>query len=118
MGATLRRDVQEVRPGPYCYQVQAGPVSKAPMALIRSLELSRENAEALSRIAIEYWSPTNEWRYWEYFAPCMTVVRRVDWPSAADIVRAKALYRLDRAAAQHMFGLLEFPGFHGHPKTA
>jgi len=102
--AHLQRKGQEVRVVPYCYEVQAAPVSKAPMALIRSLELAKAQPETASRIAVEYWIPTNEWGYWEYFAPCMTIVRPVEWPSTAQLERAKDSYKLDRQRARRLWG--------------
>jgi hypothetical protein len=102
--AHLRHNVQTAVPTRYCYEVQPELTSVAPMALIRSLELAKKDSQKLKQIAVEYWSPLSKWNYWEFFAPCMIVVRLVEWPSGADIQRAKSLYQMDRQTARGMFG--------------
>jgi hypothetical protein len=88
------------KPTFYCYEVRADIYSKAPMSLIRSLEFAKQDADKTKKIALEYWLPKSNWRYWEYFAPSMTVVRRVDWP--LDGSAARTFYAADRELAKRL----------------
>ena len=90
-------------PPVYCYEVAATAVSKAPMAVIRLIELSRENPELLEQLNKEYWEPKREWKFWEYFAPSMTVISEMPWPSDIAIWTAGAPYEADKTLGMGEF---------------
>jgi hypothetical protein len=91
------------KPAFYCYEVEATPISKAPMALVGLLELAKADPDRACKIAHEYWEPKSNWRYWEYFAPMMTVVRVIKWPSEGDTARVQ--YSADRELGKRLWDL-------------
>jgi hypothetical protein len=98
--------LKESKPSFHCYEVEVGTVSKAPMALVGLMQLAESDHEKAKMIAIEYWEPVTKWKYWEYFAPMMTVIRDVKWPTALEA--AKSDYGFDQALGKRLWDLGSF----------
>lgn len=97
--------VRADQPSVYCYEVEAATPSKAPMVLFGFIEWVKDDLQKAADIAAEYWAPKHEWGFMEYFAPSMQIVRRLEWPSAIEIIRAKMSYDAERERAIRIFKL-------------
>lgn len=98
----------EKKPTFYCYEVDVASVSKAPMALVGLTHLAKSDPDKAKKIALEYWEPVTKWKYWEYFAPLMTVIREVKWPTYRELEDARSNYHFDQALGKRLWDLGNF----------
>ena len=79
---------------PELYQFETEEFSKHPMCLVESIRkalLSGDTALA-EALADEYWSPKQDWRFWEYLGPRIVGATQVDWPTPMDQYSASLSY--------------------------
>jgi len=51
---------------------------KAPFRLIHELSKRLKDSLPTTNPVREYWNPTHNWEFWEYFGPSFNVLGRVD----------------------------------------
>jgi len=87
----------------HLYRVGMPAAARHPMALIDAAGRNRGRPEALREIVEEYWQPTRGWRFWEYLGQTMTVVEKLEIPSAVMLAGASNRYGLDRELAVRLW---------------
>ena len=55
----------------------------------------RQRLNIAASVADEYWTPTKEWKFWEYISPEIEVLKELGWPSASELASAIDAYRRD-----------------------
>ena len=68
------------------------------MALVDQIAkaLSARDQRRAELLADEYWTPTQEWRFWEYLSKEMKGLGSEPWPDMIRMVTAGAAYDADR----------------------
>ena len=60
------------------YAVEMDLHGKGPYALVHAISRALDGGKLPSPAVDEYWSPKQEWRFYEYFGPTMKIVERLD----------------------------------------
>jgi hypothetical protein len=86
------------------YGVEFAKSSKQPMVLVNAMNiaLSENDAATAETLAAEYWRPTREWKFWEYTAPEVRVVEKVEWPDGVAQSLAFMTYQGDDRRLKQM----------------
>jgi hypothetical protein len=81
----------------HLYAVEMNASSRQPMvlfsAIARKLAAGQTNTAGL--LADEYWAPTQNWSFWEYLWPELTVVAEEHWPDLINVSHALQAYTND-----------------------
>lgn len=84
-------DTAEIR----VYRVQMENFHKAPFRLIHELK-KRLSASAPTDSAVaEYWSPSYDWVFWEYFGPSFEVIEKLDGVNSVEVFAFGIRYEKD-----------------------
>jgi len=69
----------------HLYAIVMETCSKHPMFLVHVIarKLSEGDENTALKVADEYWTPTQEWKFWEYINPEMVVIGPEACPSSA-----------------------------------
>jgi len=62
---------------PRIYKVKMINASKSPMALVNHLLLLGKDNQCCKDVAIEYWKPTLNWKFYEYLSEDMEIMEEV-----------------------------------------
>ena len=62
------------------YKVEMSGSCKAPFQLVVGIARRLEAARPADTLVAEYWNPTLDWFFWEYFGPSFTVIEEVPVP--------------------------------------
>lgn len=67
---------------PHLYTIQMNDPGIHPMCLVDAIakELSKDRVNLAEALADEYWSPTLEWKFWEYLCPEFRLLEQLQWP--------------------------------------
>ena len=87
----------------HLYRVEMPAPAPHPMALIDAARRNRGRVDALGEIVEEYWEPIRAWRFWEYLGCAMTVVEKLELPSAVMLAGASHRNGLDRDLAARLW---------------
>jgi hypothetical protein len=75
------RDVNDVN----LYQVKVDKPCKTVFAITNAIENKLNNNEDIEALIKEYWSPTMQWKVYEYLASSFEVVKKIDIPRINEI---------------------------------
>ena len=82
VGATRFMIGQKVDPF-WIYEVEMDKFQRAPFRITHEIAYRLRVGTPVDKLVAEYWSPTANWFFYEYFGPSLKVIREVP---AADIV--------------------------------
>jgi hypothetical protein len=93
---------------PFLYAVEMAVSSKQPMVLVNAVavELAGGRTETAMFLADEYWSPKQEWRFWEYTGREITIVAEVPWPDGLALAGPVNAYMRDSEELKHLLSRL------------
>ena len=82
---------------PHLYAVEIHLYSKHPMVLVgaTAVKLSQGQTDIALLLADEYWEPKQEWKFWEYISPEITILREEAWPHLTALSEALETYVRD-----------------------
>jgi len=68
---------------------------RAPFRIIHELQNRLDSSRAVERLVEEYWSPTKDWNFFEYFGPSFSVLEEMPPVSAKDLELFRYAYGID-----------------------
>lgn len=89
--------------GPFLYKVAMKNPRKVPMSLVNTILRKREGNALNDQIADEYWTPTREWKYYEYLSEEMKIIERLEILQEYYQNNASMLIGLDQDLAKTIF---------------
>lgn len=91
---------------PRLYVIELEKPSRQPMILVNAIHnaLIANDAAVAEMLAVEYWRPTREWKFWEYAAPQIRVAEEVEWPDSMAQTLALMAYQADDRRLKQMLG--------------
>jgi hypothetical protein len=89
----------------FLYQVRMTGPGRHPMVVAEGVAklLSQGKLEHATAAAKEYWSPTRDWKFWEYLSPNLKVVGQFSWPEGPCIYGARITYEKDKERCAAFF---------------
>ncbi len=60
------------------YRVETEPPWKAVFSLTHAIQKKLQNNESVSAAIDEYWSPTKEWKFFEYLSSSIKIIEKVE----------------------------------------
>jgi hypothetical protein len=89
---------------PKLYSIACDGFSKQPMILVNAIDkaLVANDLAIAEVLAIEYWKPTKEWKFWEYTTHSIRIVEEVEWPDSMAQALAFMAYQADDARLKQM----------------
>lgn len=93
----------------YLYRVTAGALSKHPMALVNIIDrcLSDNDLGRAVKLAQEYWSPSETWRFHEYICHDVLIVEDLSGsrPDSMQVYLSWEAYKADIAKGKALFSI-------------
>lgn len=89
---------------PIYYKVEMENPAKGVMCITDIFRKVDRDDPNIPVYAQEYWTPTQEWRYFEYMSASMKILEIVDEPEFILKIRGKENYTSDRDLRIRMFG--------------
>lgn len=77
------------------YEVEMPHFHKAPFRIVHELHKRMKASRNVDALVREYWSPKERWKFFEYFGPSFTVVKKVPTPAEMDVILFEYAYMAD-----------------------
>lgn len=87
---------------PHFYEVEMPVAKRSPFRLIHEISNRMKCGQEIDSAIREYWAPTLDWAFWEYFGPSLTVIREVPAPAPVEVYAFRIAYEGDINRARGM----------------
>jgi hypothetical protein len=77
------------------YEVEADGFHRAPFRLNFEIDRRFQAGQSVDALVAEYWMPTKDWFFYEYFGPSFRVVQEVPLATSAELLSFGLSYDRD-----------------------